>query len=169
MSWFLIGLGIISVCFGLVVFVGAPYLPTLTPQVTAALKLAALKPGQHLLELGCGDGKILVAAARQGIKVTGYELNPLLVLVCKIRTWRYRQLVTVRLADFWRIELPTADAVFVFLLPKYMTRLDTKLNQLSVKQNLSLRLISFAFQIPDRRADKVQDGIFVYDYQPTQK
>jgi ribosomal protein L11 methylase PrmA len=75
----LIAMGILA-CFGFVLIFGAPYLPTLDKPMKAALELAELKPGQTLLELGCGDGKVLIAAAKQGVHATGFELNPLLVI-----------------------------------------------------------------------------------------
>lgn len=149
------------VCFAAVLLSGAPYLPTLTPQVKAALKLADLRPGQTLLELGCGDGKVLLAAAKQGIRVTGYELNPLLVLVAWLRTLKYRQLVTVRWANMWIAQWPETDAIFVFLLPKYMQKLDKKIVQQKYK---SVKLVSFAFKIPGRKIDNELNGVFLYKY-----
>ena len=54
----------------------APYVPTLTPlKVKAALELADLRPGQTLLELGCGDGKGVDCCRRADLQVVGYELN----------------------------------------------------------------------------------------------
>lgn len=149
-------------CFTAVLLVGAPYLPTLTPQVRAALKLAGLKPGQTLLELGCGDGKVLIAAAKQGYHVVGYELNPLLAAVAWLRTRRYRKLVTVRWANMWTAQWPPTDAIFTFLLPKYMDKLDKKITEQKYKD---VKLVSFAFKIPDRQPDGELDGVFLYKYQ----
>ena len=161
MLWLLLALTLLAVCFGGVLVVGAPYLPTLKPQVATALKLAKLRKGQHLLELGCGDGKVMVAAARQGIKVTGYELNPLLVVVAKLRCWRYRHLTTIIWGDFWRKEWPKAEAIFVFLLPKYMLKLDTKCIQYKHKP---VKLVSFAFKVPERKPSQQERGVFLYRY-----
>ena len=152
---------VLIACFGFVLAFGAPYLPTLTPQMHAALDLADLQPGQTLLELGCGDGKVLVAAARRGLNVIGYELNPLLVIVCKLRCWRYRHLVTVKWGDFWRSPWPAADAIFVFLLPKHMDRLDKKIIQYKHKP---VKLVSFAFSLPNREASAHKDSVFLYEY-----
>jgi SAM-dependent methyltransferase len=115
--------------FAFVLLFGAPYLPTLAPQAKAALELADLKPGDHLLELGCGDGRVMVAAAEQGMRVTGYELNPILAFISWVRTRRFKGRVKVIWGNFWTKQLPPADAIFVFLLPKYMERLDNKIVQ----------------------------------------
>ncbi len=161
MTWLLVMLAILIICFAGVLLVGAPYLPTLKPQVKAALELAEPKPGQTLLELGCGDGKVLVAAAERGMRVVGYELNPLLATVAWLRTRRYRGQVKVVWGDFWQKDWPPADTVFTFLLPRYMKKLDRKLSCYSYKP---VKLASFAFQIPGKRPTAQKQGIFLYDY-----
>lgn len=154
-------IGLILACFAGVLLVGAPYLPTLNPQVAAALKLADLKPGQTLLELGCGDGKVLIAAARQGNRAIGYELNPIVAAVAWVRTRKYRQLVQVKCANFWTVDWPPADAVFVFLLPRFMSKLDLKVADYNAGD---LKLISFAFKIPGRKIDRELDNVYLYKY-----
>jgi SAM-dependent methyltransferase len=152
---------LLIICFAGVLLVGAPYLPTLTPQVEAALQLADLQPGQTLIELGCGDGKVLIAAAKQGAQVIGYELNPLLALVCWLRTRRYRRQVRIVCGDFWRADWPATDVIFTFLLPRYMVRLDTKIVQYKHKP---VKLVSFAFQIPGKVPVRADNGVYLYQY-----
>lgn len=156
-----IALVIVLICFAGVLLFGAPYLPTLTPQVEVAFDLAGCKPGDHLLELGCGDGKLLIAAAQRGIRATGYELNPILFAVCWLRTWRYRKLIIVRLANFWRAHWPPTDVIFVFLLPKYMHQLDKKIVQYSIKP---VKLVTFAFAIPGKKPSAERKGVMMYSY-----
>lgn len=154
-------LAILVVAFGGVLLFGAPYLPTMNRQVSAALELADLKTGQTLLELGCGDGKVVLAAARKGYRVVGYELNPLLVLVTWLRTRRYAKNVRIIWGDFWRADWPAAEAIFVFLLPKYMKKLDTKIIQYKHKP---VKLVSFAFEVPGKKSISKKQGIFLYKY-----
>ena len=154
------------ICFAGVVFIGPPYLPTLKPQVKAALDLLDLKPGQTMVELGCGDGVVLVAAAQRGWKVVGIELNPFLYLFCKLRTWRYRGQVHVRLGNYWNTGLwgdpRKTDAIFGFVLPRYMSKLDASIE--AWRKGRPVRLASFAFRIPGRTIDKEELGVFLYDY-----
>jgi hypothetical protein len=161
MIWFLLVVALILICFGGVLLVGAPYLPTLTPGVQAALELSGAKKGDTLIELGCGDGKVLIAAAQKGINIVGYELNPLLALVAWLRTRRYRKQVQVIWGDFWRADWPQATAIFTFLLPKYMKKLDTKIAQYPHKP---VKLVSHAFEIPGRKPLKQKDGVYLYGY-----
>ncbi|MEK7594812.1 MAG: methyltransferase domain-containing protein [Patescibacteria group bacterium] len=161
MIWLVAALTLLVICFSGVLLFGAPYLPTLKPQVEAALKLADLKPGETLLELGCGDGKVLIAAAKQGINVVGYELNPVLVVIAWLRTRRYRRNVKIIWGDFWNKPWPEAEAIFTFLLPRYMSKLNKKVIQYDSKP---VKLISFAFEIPELKPTKQEQGVFRYDY-----
>lgn len=161
MTWLLMVSAGIVLCFGFVLLYGAPYLPTLTTQVQQALDMADLQPGQTLLELGCGDGKVLRAAAARGWRVVGYELNPLLALVAWLRTRRYGKRVQVVCGNFWTQQWPEADAIFVFLLDRFMPRLDTQIASLPRRP---IRLISFAFQIPTKKPTAQGNGLFQYDY-----
>jgi 16S rRNA A1518/A1519 N6-dimethyltransferase RsmA/KsgA/DIM1 with predicted DNA glycosylase/AP lyase activity len=158
---FVLLVAILIVCFIGVLLFGAPYLPTLTQQVSAALELANLQPGQTLIELGCGDGKILVAAAKRGAIVIGYELNPILALICWLRTRRFDGRVRIVCGDFWRAQWPAADVIFTFLLPKYMLRLDKKVIQYNHKP---VKLVSFAFTIPNKKPTGRKASIFLYQY-----
>lgn len=147
--------------FGLVVLVGAPYLPSKKKQIETALELLELKKGQTLLELGCGDGRVLYAAAEKGIKSIGYELNPLLVMIAKISNLKHKRLVSVRWGNYWHADLPKTDGIYVFLLDKYME----KLNQKIEKNRLApTRLASFAFKMPHKKVNRSKDGVFLYIY-----
>lgn len=144
--------------FTIVIFFGAPYLPTLNPQVKAAFALLQLKPGQTLLELGCGDGKVLLAAAQAGYTAVGIELNPLLALIAWVRTRKYPRQVRVIWGNYWRMKWPEADGVFVFLLDRYMPKLDARM------QEYRRPLASVTFTVPGRPSAAQKDGVFLYDY-----
>lgn len=153
-------MAVLVVSFGGVLAFGAPYLPTLTTQIETALVLLDLKPGQTLLELGSGDGKVLVAAARAGLNVVGVELNPFLVIVSRVRTRKYRKQVKIVWGNFWTLELPEFDGVFVFLLDRFMPKLDQKLSNLHKPFNL----VSFAFKMPSKKVTIEKNGLFLYQY-----
>jgi len=162
MIWVVLAIILVIICFAGVLLVGAPYLPTLRPQVQAALQLADLKQGETLIELGCGDGKVLIAAAQAGANAVGYELNPLLALVAWLRTRRYRRQVRIVWGDFWRANWPRADVIFTFLLPRYMEKLDKKCIQYKHKP---VKLVSFAFRISGKSPVAAKQGVFLYTYQ----
>ncbi len=157
----LLGLIVLVGLFGFVLLFGAPYLPTHRKQAEIALDLLNLKPGETLYELGCGDGKVLLLAAQRGLHAVGYELNPLIALIARLRTWRYRKTVKVVCGNFWNADISPADGVFVFLLDRFMERLDNKMKSQMKKPVL---LASYAFKIPDKKIVQSKGGIYLYQY-----
>ena len=153
---------LLAVCFTGVIFFGAPYLPTLHKQQDDVLDLLALKPGQTLIELGCGDGRMLRTAASKGLTVIGYELNPILVFVSYLVTYKYRKQVSVRWGNFWAKDWPPTDAIYVFLLDKYMKKLDKKIIQ--QYKGKHVKVVSYAFTIPTKKPIKTHEALFLYEY-----
>lgn len=147
-------------CFCFVIFFGAPYLPVLKDQKAAAFELLDLKPGQVLIELGSGDGRVLKAAAKKGLYAVGYELNPLLVIASWLLTLRYRKKIRIIWGNYWRAKWPEADGIYVFLYTDYMQKLDKKIQAAGRK----VKLVSVTFKIPDKKPLKEKDGVFLYRY-----
>ncbi len=156
----LIVIFVIIMCFGFVLLFGAPYLPTHKQSAETAIDLLDLKSGDRFYELGCGDGKVLIQAAKRGYICVGWEMNPIIFLIAKIRTYKYKN-VSVRLANFWNQDLSNADGVYVFLLDKYMEKLDNKLTH---ELKSGTKLASYAFKIPNKKASYEKNAIFVYQY-----
>ena len=161
MEWLYAGVILVILAFGLVVLVGPPYVPTLKAQTEAALDLLDLQPGQTLLELGSGDGRVMLAAAKRGWNVVGIELNPILVLYTLLVTWRYRKQVRIIWGNYFQVKWPDADAVFTFALPRFMTRLD---GSIEAWRGKPLKMASFAFEVPGKRAVKRMEGVFLHEY-----
>ncbi len=160
MLWYVLAIVLFG-GFGVAAFIGAPYVPILRRDYGPLLELAQLKPGQTLIDLGSGDGRLLREAAKRGVRAIGYEINPVLYAISLVVCWRYRGLVRIRLGDFWHAKLPAADIIYVFLLDRYMSRLDRKLsNELSHPTTV----VSFVFEIPGRAAVRSSRNTFVYDY-----
>lgn len=163
MSWVLWAIGFtVILAYGIVLLFGAPYLPTMKKDRQAALDLLNLKPGQVLIDLGSGDGSLLVSAAQRGLKAVGYEINPFLWLYSWLRTRRYGHNVKVKLRSFWRADLAGADGVFVFLITHHMGNLDKLISRKGSKK--SLRVVSHAFTIPGRKPTKKSGALFLYIY-----
>lgn len=152
---------ILIICFSGVILFGAPYLPTLSKQRLAALEMLDLKKGQLLFEPGCGDGRVLVLAAKRGIRGVGIELNPIMYLVSRIITFKYRKQVKVIWGNFWHKDWPEADGIFLFLLDKYMKKFDEKIKETQKKPT---KVASFAFEMPEKKAIRQKEGVFLYRY-----
>lgn len=167
MSLLILALIVLVLIFGFVVVFGAPYLPTMKKHTDDALDMLDLKPGQTLLELGSGDGRVARRAAERGLRVVGYELNPVLVVIAKLTTWRYRSQVRIHWASFWQADWPPTDGIFIFLIARFMKRLDKKIIQ--QYKNRPIRLVSYAFEIPGKRPVQTKQGMNLYTYGPVEK
>lgn len=152
---------LVILIFSFVLLFGAPYLPTLRRQQIDALELLDLKPGQTLVELGSGDGRMLLAAAERGIKSVGYELNPLLFIYSWLITRKHRRLIKVRLGNFWRADLSACDGIYVFLLDKYMSKLYKKITQ---ENTNTVKVVSFAFQFREIKHKTERSGLYLYTF-----
>ncbi len=141
--------------------IGAPYVPILVRDRKKALDLAELKPGQTLVDLGSGDGRLLRTAAGRGIRGIGYEVNPFLVFISRIVCWRYRKLVTIHTADFWHTKLPPADAVYVFILDRHTARLTRKFE---AELTQPTTVVSYVFELPGKKPVRRTRNTYVYEY-----
>ena len=62
---------------------GPIFAPSSETAISTMLKLAKIKPGVRIADLGSGDGRVVRAFAKKGVEVHGFEINPLLVLISK--------------------------------------------------------------------------------------
>lgn len=161
--WMVWGIGLaLILAYAFVLPFGAPFIPTHQKQSDKVFDLLRLKPGQLFIDLGSGDGRLLVAAAERNLQAVGYELNPFLWFYSWLRTRRYGRRVKVRLANFWRADLECADGVFVFLIGHRMKRLDRVLAKQSA--NRQIKLVSHAFKIPGKKPLKKSGAMYLYVY-----
>lgn len=149
----------LAVFFGLGALLGAPYLPIRRQDREELLDIAGLKPGQRIIDLGSGDGTFLLAAAKRGVHAVGYEINPLLCLVAYARSFKYRKFIKIRWRNFWGQSLPRADVIYVFLIERYMTRLENKLQTEITKPTM---VISYVFKLPNLKTAQKTRNAFIY-------
>jgi len=122
MTYWLIGLGLLFLLIsGLWLIIpalyGLPWIPTREKRIRKALELAKLKPEETLYDLGAGDGRVLVMAAREfGSNAVGVEIGPLQCLVGWLRIWfsGSRQKARMRFENFYKVDISSADVVFVY-------------------------------------------------------
>ncbi|HVI69312.1 MAG TPA: hypothetical protein VM581_02540 [Magnetospirillaceae bacterium] len=155
------------ILFGAVVFRGAPYVPTHKRTITVALDLLPLTRGDLVIDLGSGDGAVLVAAAKRGYRAVGYDLNPVLNFIAWLRCWRNHVHVRIHLHDFWLATWPPdTKAVFVFLAGPYMKKLKRKLDTVMATRNEPLYVVSNGFAVPGILPKKITKGLYLYELKP---
>lgn len=109
------------------------YVPTPQPVVDRMLEMAEVKAGDIVYDLGCGDGRIVVTAAkRYGVKAVGVDIDPTRVAEAKenVRTNGVAHLVTIKEADIFELDFSEATVVTLYLLPALNVRLMPKLAKL---------------------------------------
>jgi len=108
---------------------GGPFVPSNKRSVTAMVKLARIKKGQTVYDIGSGDGRVLFEAARQGAIAVGIEINPYLVQYTRLVAFfgAYRGRIRVLWQNLWKADVSEADVVFVYLIPWKMDVLADKL------------------------------------------
>jgi len=130
------------------------WVPTSDTLVEAMLDLAQLKPDDYLIDLGSGDGRTVIAAARRGATALGIEYNPDLVALSKRRAAAAG--VTVRAsflnADVFVSDFSKASVLTLFLLPSLNLRLRPQI----LEMRPGTRVVSNSFTMGDWEADKQQ-------------
>ncbi|KAM6102231.1 ATP synthase subunit C lysine N-methyltransferase isoform 1-T1 [Theristicus caerulescens] len=96
-----------------------PFVPATATQIQNVLKMLENRSGS-LVDIGSGDGRIVIAAAKRGFKAVGYELNPWLVWYSRYRAWRdgVHQNTRFYISDLWKVSFSRYKNVVVFGVPQ---------------------------------------------------
>lgn len=127
----------------------APFDPTPQEVVERMLKLAELKSGDVLYDLGAGDGRLVIAAAKKyGVKAVGIEIDPGLVKLARenVRKQGLERLVEIRQQDFLSAKLSPASVVTMYL--SYDGNLAVR-PELMRQLKAGARVISYTFDMGD--------------------
>ncbi|XP_054993862.1 ATP synthase subunit C lysine N-methyltransferase [Sorex araneus] len=142
-----------------------PFVPATPRQVENVLRMARRGRGP-LVDVGSGDGRIVIAAAKEGFAAVGYELNPWLVWYSRFRAWRegVQDSATFHVADLWKVSFSPYSNVVIFGVPQMMPQLAQKLEQ---ELGADARVVACRFPFPGWRADQVagegMDTVWAYD------
>jgi precorrin-6B methylase 2 len=126
-----------------------PYVPTSRDVIAVMLRLARLREGQSVYDLGAGDGRVLCAAthACPGIRATGVELVLTIWLLGWIRTRLTGRTVRFRLGDALKQDVRDADVIFVYMMPQFLQKLGERFD---VQLRKGTAVISHSFRFPGR-------------------
>jgi hypothetical protein len=106
---------------------GALYVSTSKIRIASFFEAVPMQPGQLLVDLGCGDGRVLRHARKCfNVRTIGYEINLLAYIKAKVLSIGLKN-VEIIWKDFWSADLSEADVVFCYLYPDVLPRLSRKL------------------------------------------
>ena len=146
------------------VYINAPYVPTTDKVVRAMLKLAGVKNNDIVYDLGCGDGRIVIAAAKEyGAHGIGIDLNPKRIEEARANARKagVESLVKFEVNDLFAADIHRASVVALYLLPDVNLRLRPKLIK-DLKPGS--RVVSNSFDMGDWKPDREQivEGNHIY-------
>jgi tRNA1(Val) A37 N6-methylase TrmN6 len=134
----------------------APYYPTPLTVVDRMLKLGALKPGEKMFDLGSGDGRIVVMAARKfKADATGVEFDDVLHRKSseEIKRLKLDRTARILFGDIFEQDYSSADLVTVYLLPNSNDKVRPMLEKQLKK---GARIVSHDFEFSDWKPTKVE-------------
>jgi len=141
-----------------------PFVPTPQEVVDAMLELAQVKQGDVVYDLGSGDGRIpITAAKRYGVTAIGIDINPERIKEANANAQQagVTDRVTFRNDDLFKTDFSEADVVTLYLLPDVNLKLRPKLLK---ELKPGSRIISHAFDMGDWKPDETRtiDGRTIY-------
>ena len=131
-----------------------PYVPTGPQTVAAMLKLAGIEKDDLLFDLGCGDGRIVITAAKEfGTHGIGVDIDPERIKDARrnAKAEGVTNLVEFRQADLFDTDVRKATVVMLYLLPEVNLKLRPKLWR---ELKPGTRVVSHAFDMGDWKPDK---------------
>ncbi|HYH48813.1 MAG TPA: methyltransferase domain-containing protein [Acidimicrobiia bacterium] len=131
-------------------------------RIDDALRLAGLRPGERLVDLGCGDGRVLLRAAEDyGAEVTGVEVDPSLAATARDVLAAAGIDGDIVEADFESVPID-ADVVFAFLSPATLQRLRARLAALPT----TTRVVTTGYPVPGWLPNDLAERVFLYRLPP---
>lgn len=132
-----------------------PFVPTPQDVVNKMVELAGVKKGDIVYDLGSGDGRIVIAAAKSGARAVGFEIDGDLVKESRgnIRKAGLQEQAEIRQQDILTVDLSPASVITMYLLPDVNLRL--KPNILSQLRPGS-RVVSHSFDMGDWKPDRIE-------------
>jgi SAM-dependent methyltransferase len=133
----------------------SPYAATPDSVVQAMLAIANVGPGDFVIDLGCGDGRLVIAAAARGARGLGVDIDARLVEIAR-REAAHRKLderARFIERDLFETDVSQASVVTIYLLPSIMGRVGRKL---AAELRPGTRVVTHDFPLPGWRVDRVQ-------------
>ena len=142
-------------------FWGAINVPSTREKAEKMVKLLEIKPEQTIVDLGAGEGRLLIILAKAGAKAYGYEINPFLVSRARknIKNAGQEDRAFIFWGNFWRQNLKKFDAVVVYGMTHMMKSLENKFKD---ELKPGAKIVSNHFTLPTWKPNRVEDNVYLY-------
>lgn len=139
---------------------GAPFTAIGKVRMDTMLTLLKIQRGKRLLDIGSGDGRIVIAAAKKGAIAYGYEINPVLVALSRFRVKQVHQKqANIVLRDYWKCDFSKFDYICVWGVGHIMGRLERKLRE---ELPPNAKVVSNHFTFPNWKYTKKKNDVYLY-------
>lgn len=151
-----------------------PFVPVRKESLGEIISALELNKQSVLYDLGCGDGRILFAAAKRNphISCIGIEIAPFPFLLARIKkTFNASKDIQILYGDFRKISVSPASHVFVYLLPEALDKLLPKLEK---ELRPGVKVVSCDFKFSKREPNKILEiratkpqkstKLYIYDF-----
>jgi len=169
LAFFLLCIILLSALWILIpAFYGLPSVPTKQERIRKALQLVDLGSNETIYDLGAGDGRVLLIAAREfGAQAVGIEIGPVQCALIWLRvvTSGFGSKIQIKWGNYLKTDLSQADVVFVYATSREVARLASYLEK---QTKPGARLVSISADFPDWEPTSMDDRelIFVYQMPP---
>jgi precorrin-6B methylase 2 len=147
------------------------YVPTPNDVVSKMLKLAKVKKGDVVYDLGCGDGRIVVTAARKfGCKGIGFDINSKRIQesLANVKKYKVGKLVKIQNKNIFKVDLSKASVITMYLLPELNLKLVPQLNKMKPGSRVVTHEYSIEGYEPDQtiefksREDNAEHTVYLW-------
>ena len=141
---------------------GAPYAPSDKGKIERMLAFVHVEKGERAVDIGSGDGRIVIELARRGAIATGFERNPILVA---LSNWRIRRAglkdrAHVYRRNFWKEDFSSFNVVTIFGITYIMPGLEKKLTK---ELRPGTRVAVNYFPFPHWKAKRTEKAVYYYE------
>jgi SAM-dependent methyltransferase len=144
-----------------VIYRGAPFVQSDDSKIVKMIELAQLHGTERVVDIGSGDGKLVIELAKNGVAADGVEINPYLVRVSRkrIKESVLEHLAQIHQTSLWKFDTSSYDTVFVYGTGLMMNKLAKKLLR---ELKPGARVISNHFKLPGWEIQEEESGVLVY-------
>lgn len=152
---------IMGIFYFIDLFLELPYVGAKKESIKNIMKLANIKKGETIIDLGSGDGRLLFKASALGATAHGFEINPFLLLISRVKKNLRGQnnRVMIHNQSMWEADLKSADVIFVYSLVKKMQKFEDFIYKNAKK---GTRIIVNTNQFPNKKPQKILGKIYLY-------
>jgi hypothetical protein len=143
---------------------GLPYVPTGRRRLKKIIEFAEINSYDKVIDLGSGDGRMIIAAAKKGAYAVGYELNPMLVWWSRIKIHFLGLSKNAKIIreDLLKADLSQYNVFLLYTMPWVMDEIQNRLN--SSKYDM-IKVVSNTFQFGNLKPLKIAEKEKIYLYE----